>query len=56
MVCSIRESFLTVDGYIMDEHPEHSLHLSKEPAVAGSNAVGDGSSHPLIGRLPRGGG
>ena len=44
MVRSIREIFLTVDGYIMDEHLEHSLHLLREPASAGSNAVADRSS------------
>ena len=39
MVRSICEIFLTVDGYIMDERPEHSLCLLREPAITGSNAV-----------------
>ena len=52
MVRSIREIFLTVDGYIMDERLERSLRLSREPAITGSNAVADRSSRRLIGRLP----
>ena len=53
MVRSIREIFLTVDSYIMDERPEHSLRLSREPAIAGSNAVADRSSRRSIGHLPQ---
>ena len=40
-VRSIHEIFLTVDGCIMGERPECSLHLSREQAIAGSNAVAD---------------
>ena len=53
MIRSIYEIFLTVDGYIMDERPERSLCLSREPAITGSNAVADRSSRRSIGHLPR---
>ena len=36
----------------MDEHPERSLCLSREPAIAGSNAVADRSSRWSIRRYP----
>ena len=42
-----------VDSYIMDERPERSLHLSREPAIAGSNAVADRNSRRSMGRLSR---
>ena len=47
------EIFLTVDGYIMDKRPGRSLHLSREPAITGSNTVADRSSCRSIGRLPQ---
>ena len=44
VVCLIREIFLTVDSYMMDECLERSLRIvyyqaSGEPAIAGCNAV-----------------
>ena len=41
-----------VDSYIMDECPERSLGLLREPAISGSNTVADRSSRKLIRCLP----
>ena len=51
-VRSIHKIFLTVDGYIMNEHLERSYHLvyyqvSGEAAIAGCNTVAVRSSHLL---------
>ena len=40
-----------VDSYIMDERPERSLCLSREPAIAGSNTVANRKSRRSIRRL-----
>ena len=40
-----------VDSYIMDERPERSLCLSREPAIADSNTVANRKSRQSIGRL-----